>query len=255
MRILSFNVNGIRASKDRLSACLATESPDVLCLQEIKTQSIGDLEFLRSHYPNISMSAAKKKGYSGVAILSKESPINMSTVFENPDGEYPFLEEGRILTAEFPHWYVVCTYVPNSKAKLERLEERLVWEAWMRKHVNALQAKKPVILCGDLNVCHTDLDYWSPKPNPKSPGLSPEEKESMTSLMHECDLVDSFRDMYPTERGYSFWSPWANSKADNKGWRLDYFLVSRSLSRRIGRSSCLDTYCTSDHGPIVLDII
>lgn len=255
MRFLSFNVNGIRASKERLTACLRSEIPDVLCLQEIKTQSMADLEFLRSQYPHISISVAKKKGYSGVAILSKEEPIHVSTAFEGSEGEYPFLEEGRILTAEFPHWFLICTYAPNSKAKLERIEERLIWEQWMRKHVNALQVKKPVILCGDLNVCHGYLDYWSPKPNPKAPGLSPEEKAAMTSLLHECNLVDSFRNLYPTERSYSFWSPWGNSKAGNKGWRLDYFLVSQILASRIGRASCLDSFCTSDHGPVVLDIV
>jgi exodeoxyribonuclease-3 len=254
MRLLSFNVNGIRAAKERVLSCIATEQPDIVCLQETKTSSATDLDFLASEYPYRYLHAAKRKGYSGVALLSKTEPLQVSQTFEGSEGTFPFLEEGRILTAEFSDWYVVNVYVPNSKAKLERLEERLVWEEWIQRHLNALQARKPVLYCGDLNVCHTDLDYWSPKPNPKTPGLSPQEKVAMTTLLGTCDLVDSFRYQHPAERGYSYWSPWANSKGDNKGWRLDYILVSRSLVPNIATTKCLDTYCTSDHGPILLDL-
>jgi exodeoxyribonuclease-3 len=254
MRILSFNVNGIRAAKDRILSCAIAEHPDILCFQEIKTQSLGDLEFLRHLYPHISIHTAKRKGYSGVAILSKDAPIEVTTTFEGSEGSYPFLEEGRILTAEFKDWFLVCVYSPNSKPKLERLEERMIWEEWLLRHMKSLKVRKPVILCGDLNVCHTLLDYWMPKHNPKTSALTPQEKGAMTTLLTECDLVDSFRHLQPEDRTYSYWSPWANSKQENKGWRLDYFLVSKSLVPNITDAKCLDCYCKSDHGPVYLDL-
>jgi exodeoxyribonuclease III len=258
MRILSFNVNGIRAIREtpRLLTCINEQAPDILCLQEIKTQDPKDLDFLKSHYPNIALSVAEKRGYSGVALCSKTAPISLHTNFLDPPSTNtevpPFVSEGRLITAEFAEFFLVTTYVPNTKPKLARLEERRVWESWMRRHIQHLQIRKPVILCGDLNVCHTNLDYWSPKAQPKTPGLSPEEKEDMDSLLSTCDLVDSFRFLHPSERQYTFWSPWANSKRDNKGWRLDYILVSRSLSSAIKEAACLDTYCTSDHGPVLV---
>jgi exodeoxyribonuclease-3 len=261
MRILSWNVNGIRAiaKTPRLLTCLATEAPDILCLQEIKTQDSNDLEFLRALYPYIAVATAEKKGYSGVALLSKEEPITIETGFkgsvDNADNadNAAFLKEGRILTAEYADRFVVCTYVPNAKADLVRLEERMVWEAWMRRHVQHLSSLKPVILCGDLNVCHTELDYWS-RPAPKTPGLSPQEKEAMGQLLESCDLVDSFRFLHPIQRSYSYWSPFGASKEKGKGWRLDYVLVSRTIADRIAHAACLEAYCTSDHGPVLLDI-
>ncbi len=264
MKIISFNVNGIRAirSGGRIQDCIGEELPDILCLQEIKTQDVGDLEFLREWFPHIFISAADKKGYSGVALLCKQAPLSVTKEFlESANGSEapPFTKEGRILTAEFPgSIYVISTYVPNSKAKLLRIEERLIWETWMRRHIRQLQTSSSgrVIVCGDFNVCHGPLDYWTDvtKAKATSPGLSPQEKSAMDSLISECDLVDTYRVLHPTERAYSFWSPWANCKRDNKGWRLDYILVSKELGATVRRAECLEKFCESDHCPIIAEL-
>lgn len=268
MRVISFNVNGLRAIANKTKtgeslsenitslSCLQTlvheQNPDVLCLQEVKTQSLADFAFLEPYFPYITLSPSlTKKGYSGVALLSKHRPLSISSLTE---GAYEYAKEGRMITAEFESVFVVTVYTPNSKEKLARIEERLQWEAELRAHLQTLDCTKPVILCGDLNCAYSPtLDIHNPKPQPLVPGLSPQERAAFQQML-ECGFVDSFRHMYPDRIKYSYWSNFARSRARNVGWRLDYLMVSSRLADNINSVDCLNDYFGSDHCPVLLDI-
>ena len=273
MRIISFNVNGIRAvngkgkdgkkgsdaSVNLLHTLVAEQNPDVLCLQEIKTSDEKDLSSYKDILPYIKINHSKtKKGYSGVAILSKDKPINYYEDFAYAPDRFihvkdkDFTNEGRILTAEFDTHFVVTVYTVNSKDGLTRLPDRLIWDKLFRKYINILQGTKPVVICGDLNCAHNEIDLHNPRTNRKSPGFSDEERESFNKLLRICALRDTYRSLYPESVKYTYWSNMGNARGRNVGWRIDYVLVGGGIE--VNSADCLNDYYGSDHCPIIADI-
>lgn len=264
MKLISFNINGIRANNKReynaLQTIIDEYNPDFISLQEIKCSMCNFNEFEKYNcYPHIIINPAKsKKGYSGTAILSKIKPLNIYFDFNFLDIklDFDFINEGRVITIEFEKYYIVTCYVPNSKPNLERLEQRTnIWESLMRKYINKLQELKPVILCGDLNVAHQNIDIFNHKGHSKSAGFTNEEREEFSKLLKECNLIDTFRELYPEEKKYTYWSYLGNARIKNKGWRIDYFLISNKLKTKIKNSLLLDHIYGSDHCPILFELI
>lgn len=290
MRIVSFNINGSKAICGKLkngekkghysNNCLKTlikeTQADILCLQEIKTQDpVNDLgsliethagikkpEHLRPYYKYLYYNLAEKKGYSGTAILCNVEPEWIAYDFkhfsEDTIGAYKqfaFTREGRMITAKFETFVLVNCYVPNTKSDLSRLDERLKWEQLIRNYVTALELETelPVIICGDLNVAHKEIDIHSPKTNKKSAGFTQEERDAFSEFL-KTGFVDTFRTMKPDETKYSYWSNFRNARENNKGWRLDYFIVSTDIIKNVNISDILIEYQGSDHAPIILDI-
>lgn len=269
MRIISFNVNGIRSvnTKDKagtkgaapatnlLRTLIAEQAPDVLCLQEIKTgeSAEADLAPYKDLMPWITTNTPKaKKGYSGVAILSRTAPLAVHADFWDTGLNAAGLDEGRILTAEFDTVFVVTVYTINSKDGLTRLPDRLAWDAAFREYIHHLQGIKSVVVCGDLNCAHEEIDIHNPKGHRRSPGFSDEERASFGRLLAECALRDSFRRMRPAEAKYTYWSNMGQARKRNAGWRIDYILVGAGLA--IGGADCLVEYGGSDHCPVVADV-
>lgn len=249
MTFISWNVNGWRACLGKGFADFLTESaPDFLCLQETKMQP----EQMEVAFPDyhIHWNSAVKKGYSGTAILTKEAPIAVSNGMNLEE----FDQEGRLITLEYPAFYLVCCYTPNAQSELKRLDFRMAWEDALREYLQGLDGKKPVIYCGDLNVAHQEIDLKNPKTNQKNPGFSPQEREKMTQLL-ASGFVDSFRHLYPTQEGaYSWWSYRANAREKNIGWRIDYFLLSDRWANRIQEAGILPQVMGSDHCPVTLTL-
>ncbi len=247
MKLISWNVNGLRAvMKKNFFDFLREEDPDILCLQETKMQE-GQVEVLTEGYHQYWCSA-EKKGYSGVLTLTKEAPISVTYGLDIHHHD----QEGRIITAEFPDYYLVNVYVPNSKEGLARLPYRMEWEDDFRTYVMSLD--KPVIICGDMNVAHKEIDLKNPKTNRKNAGFSDEEREKMT-VLQESGFIDTFRYFYPDAEGaYSWWSYRFNARANNAGWRIDYFLVSKELENRLVDAKILSDVLGSDHCPVVLEL-
>ncbi len=252
MKIISWNVNGVRAVvKKDFDACVAQMSPDVLCIQETKAQDDQALEALAAmtNY-HVYVNSAVRKGYSGTAILSKNKPIEVS----NDIGVEEFDTEGRVITAEFDGFYLVTVYVPNSGSGLARLAHRKAWDKAFQVYLKNLELKKPVVLCGDLNVAHRAIDLKNPKPNyNKTAGYTQDEIDGLDSLI-ESGFVDTFRFFYPEEIKYSWWSYRFNSRAKNVGWRIDYFLVSQSFTSRLKDAFILNEIHGSDHCPVGIEI-
>jgi exodeoxyribonuclease-3 len=263
--IVSFNVNGIRSvnAKDKagvkgttapsvLSQLAADHAVDILCLQEIKTSNpTTDLEQYHQTFPHIyARVPTEKKGYSGVAILSKTEPLHVSM----PAIGSPADNEGRVITAEFPDFILVNCYTPNSKDGLARLEERLEWDALFSKYLQAESARKPLILVGDLNCAHKEIDIHNPKNKTKSAGFSPQERDSFTCLLHETGLIDTYRTLNPNTVKYSWWSAITRGRERNTGWRIDYVLASPALLPRITAAEILNDFHGSDHCPVLLSI-
>ena len=249
MKLVSWNVNGLRSCLTKgFLEYVAQEDPDVICLQETKLQpeqAVFDLEGYHRYF-----NSADKKGYSGTAVLTKTEPISVTFDF----GEDVHRHEGRIITAEYPEFYLVCCYTPNSKEGLARLPYRMEWEDDLREYLMELDKVKPVVYCGDLNVAHEEIDLKNPKTNRKNPGFSDEEREKMTTLLNS-GFVDTFRALYPDVTGaYSWWSYRFNSRAKNAGWRIDYFIVSERLRERIGAAEIRNEVFGSDHCPVVLEL-
>jgi len=273
MRIISFNVNGIRSMAGKIKSgektgqptnnCLTTlveeQKPDILCLQEMKTQSEADLAYLRPHFKHIYVNTAtNKKGYSGVALLTNETPEwTAANLQHDPTNAlqwykgYEFLKEGRMLTAKFATYLVINVYTVNAKPELARLTERLIWEEMLRKYIHLLHTEfqLPIILCGDLNVAHQDMDIYNPKGKSKMPGFSNEEREAFSSLLQTCNMTDTFRHLHPDTKKYTYWSNYARSRERNVGWRIDYVLVSNTIHGNILEAECLQEYGGSDHCP------
>ncbi len=249
MKFISWNVNGLRAVlKKGFMEFLESESPDFLCLQETKMQE-GQIELETPGYFQY-WDSAEKKGYSGTLILTKKEPISVSygIGIEKHD------KEGRAVTAEFEDFYLVNFYVPNSQEKLKRLDYRMEWEDDAREYLKTLEKKKPVILCGDLNVAATEIDLKNPKTNRKNAGFSDEEREKFAVLL-DSGFIDTFRYFYPDLEGaYSWWSYRFNARANNAGWRIDYFLVSLALEKRLKEAKILSEVYGSDHCPVSLVI-
>lgn len=247
MELISWNVNGLRACMNKgFGEFLKRESPDVICLQETKMyREQGNFDFAGYHeYWN----SAERKGYSGTAIFSKTEPLSVTYGMGIPEHD----TEGRVITAEYPAFYLVTVYTPNAKRELERLDYRMVWEDAFREYLLGLKAKKPVVVCGDLNVAHQPIDLKNFKSNIGNAGYTYEERGKMTELL-ASGFVDSFRHLYPERKdAYSWWSYMGNARANNTGWRIDYFLVSQGFADKIADSQILPEVTGSDHCPVKL---
>lgn len=253
MKILSFNVNGVRACAGKtLLQDLNVLDCDVVCLQETKAtpdQVAEALSGLTGYH--LYAYSADKKGYSGTAILSKELPLSVKRGL----GIVEHDNEGRVITAEFQDYYVVTAYVPNSSSGLKRLEYRTKdWDVAFLAFLKDLERSKPVVVCGDLNVAHQPIDLKNPKPNyNKTPGYTQLEIDGLTTML-TSGLVDTYRHLNPTTVKYSWWSYRGGSRERNVGWRLDYFLVSESLMVKVKNSEILNNVLGSDHCPVLLSM-
>lgn len=277
IKLVSWNVNGLRSiltkTKDgkkhkahiqnnSLSSVIDELKPDIICLQEIRCSDTFDfddvLQYKDKGYTFVGRNCAKnKKGYSGVMVLSK-LPFT-EVMFDMPHlGPNHYLnEEGRVITVIYPSFILVNSYVPNAKPDLSRLEYRTnEWEPSMRKHINNMKAKynKPVIACADWNVAPTDIDVHNPKGAKNKHGFTEQEKEAFRLLLKECELVDTYRKVHPTSIQYSWWSNFAKSRERNLGWRIDTFLVSSSIEKKIKDADIHTQYFGSDHAPVALDV-
>ena len=247
MKLISWNVNGIRACvKKGFLDYFNEQDADIFCIQETKLQE-GQIDLnLEGYYQYWNY--AKKKGYSGTAIFSKKKPLSVSygLNIEEPD------QEGRIITLEFENFYMITVYTPNSQTGLARLDYRMKWEDDFKAYLKDLDIKKPVILCGDLNVAHKEIDLKNPKNNINNPGFTVFEREKLTNLLDE-GFIDSFRYLYPDKEFiYSWWSYRFNARKNNAGWRIDYFLTSDKLQDKI-EDALIDTEILgSDHCPVIL---
>ena len=249
MKLVSWNVNGLRACLNKGFLDFCTQSgADAICLQETKMQPQQADFDLPGYYRY--WNSAEKKGYSGTAIFSRSEPLSVSY----DHGEPLHRREGRIITAEYPAFYLVCCYTPNSQDGLRRLEYRMEWEDSLREYLLQLDAVKPVVLCGDLNVAHEEIDLKNPGTNHMNPGFTDQEREKMTRLL-DAGFVDSFRYLYPEQTGaYSWWSYRTQARSRNAGWRIDYFIVSRKLQDRIRGAAICSEIPGSDHCPVSLEL-
>lgn len=247
MKLMSWNVNGLRACMGKgFGDFLKEENPDIICLQEIKMmKEQGDVD-ADGYYQY--WNSAEKKGYSGTLVLTKKEPINVSYGMGIDVHDH----EGRVITCEYDDFFLVNVYTPNSKDGLLRLDYRMEWEDDFREFLKNLEKKKPVIICGDLNVAHKEIDLKNPKTNRKNAGFTDEEREKLSTLL-ASGFIDSFRYFYPDlESAYSWWSYRFNARANNSGWRIDYFLVSKALESRLQNARILSHVFGSDHCPVEL---
>ena len=249
LKLISWNVNGIRACVNKgFSDFFKSADADIFCIQETKCQP-GQIELNFEGYQSY-WNSAEKKGYSGTAIFSKEKPNAISYGIGIPEHD----KEGRVITLEFEKFYMVNIYTPNSKRELERLVYRQVWEDEIRKYLLQLNKTKPVIMCGDLNVAHEEIDLKNPKSNRGNAGFTDEEREKMTELLN-AGFVDSFRYLYPDKvDAYSWWSYMGRAREKNIGWRIDYFIVSKDIANKIQNAEIYPEIMGSDHCPIGLEI-
>lgn len=249
MKCISWNVNGLRAvvKKGFMDAFNELDA-DFFCLQETKLQD-GQIELELSGYHQY-WNYAEKKGYSGTAIFTKHEPLAVTYGI----GIEEFDTEGRVITLEYPEYFMITCYTPNSQSELKRLEYRMEWEDAFRKYLDALKEKKSVILCGDLNVAHENIDLKNWKTNQKNAGFTPEEREKFTILL-QSGFTDTFRYFYPELAGvYSWWSYRFNARANNAGWRIDYFVTSQDLNDKLVDAKIHTEIFGSDHCPVELDI-
>ena len=246
-KLISWNVNGLRACMDKgFMEYLTKENPDAICLQEIKLQE-GQIEMDLPDY-HCYWNYAEKKGYSGTAIFTKEEPISVTYGIGIEEHDH----EGRVITAEFEDYYLIACYTPNSKNELLRLDYRMVWEDAIRNYLKGLEKTKPVILCGDLNVAHQEIDLKNPKTNRRNAGFTDEERSKMTELLNS-GFIDTFRYLYPEVKDvYSWWSYRFKAREKNAGWRIDYFIVSEILKDRIADAKIHTEVLGSDHCPVEL---
>lgn len=249
MKLISWNVNGIRAcvKKGFLDFFKETDA-DIFCLQETKLQE-GQIELELEGYHQY-WNYAERKGYSGTAIFTKQEPHSVSYGLGIEEHD----QEGRVITLEFDNFYMVTVYTPNSKNELLRLDYRMVWEDEFRSYLLRLNETKPVIVCGDLNVAHQEIDLKNPKTNQKNAGFTIEERTKMSTLL-DSGFIDTFRFFYPELEGaYSWWSYRFNARKNNAGWRIDYFLTSQELKEKLKDAKIHSDILGSDHCPVELDI-
>ena len=249
MKLVSWNVNGLRAclGKGFLDAFSALDA-DIFSIQETKMQP-GQAELDLPGYKQY-WNSAEKKGYSGTAVFTRLEPLNVTYGIGSEEHD----REGRAITLEFENFYLVNCYVPNAQRELTRLDWRMEWEDALRAYLLELDSRKPVIYCGDLNVAHQEIDLKNAKSNRGNAGFTDEERAKMTQLL-EAGFVDSFRHLYPDKTGaYSWWSYMFHAREKNAGWRIDYFLVSKSIADKIGDSIIHPEIMGSDHCPVELDI-
>lgn len=249
MKLISWNVNGIRACVSKgFEDFFKSIDADVFSIQETKCQP-GQIELEFDGYTSY-WNSAEKKGYSGTAIFTKKEPVSVTYGIGIPEHD----KEGRVITLEFEKYYLVNIYTPNSKRELERLEYRCIWEDEIRKYLLQLNKKKPVIMCGDLNVAHEEIDLKNPKTNHHNAGFTDEEREKMTKLL-ESGFTDSFRYLYPElENQYSWWSYMGHAREKNVGWRIDYFIVSNDIKEKIQEAQIFPEIYGSDHCPVGVTI-
>ena len=249
MKFVSWNVNGLRAVREKGFEDIFKEfNADFFCLQEIKLQE-GQIDISFDGYDSY-WNYAQKKGYSGTAIFTKHKPLNViyGLGIEEHDNE------GRLITLEYDNYYIATVYTPNAKQELLRLDYRQKWEDDFREFFKKLDDKKPVIICGDMNVAHQEIDLKNPKSNHQNPGFSDEEREKFTLLL-DSGFIDTFRYFYPDkENEYSWWSYRGSARKNNTGWRIDYFLISDRLKEKLKSASIHQNILGSDHCPVSLEI-
>ena len=251
MKLISWNVNGLRAAMGKgFMDTFAQLDADAFCLNETKLQP-GQIELDLPGYHQY-WNSAEKKGYSGVSVFTRQEPLSVRYGI----GVDEFDHEGRVLTLEMPQFYLVSCYTPNSQDGLKRLEYRMRWEDAFLSYLKSLEREKPVVLCGDLNVAHQEIDIKNPKSNRMNAGFTDQEREKMTRLLN-AGFVDTFRALHPDETGaYSWWSYRFHARENNAGWRIDYFIVSESLREHVREAAIHPEIFGSDHCPVelVLDI-
>ena len=249
MKLISWNVNGLRAAINKgFNDFFDSINADIFCVQETKLQP-EQISFEKEGYKAFWNSAVKK-GYSGTAVFTKIEPIKVSYGIGIEEHD----QEGRVITLEFEKFFLVNCYTPNSKRELERLEYRQIWEDYFRKYLVNLDKIKPVILCGDLNVAHKEIDLKNPNSNHHNAGFTDEERQKMTELLNS-GFTDSFRYMYPDKKDeYSWWSYMFHARENNAGWRIDYFIVSNKIKEQILDAKIHQEVFGSDHCPVELDI-
>jgi exodeoxyribonuclease-3 len=248
MKFISWNVNGFRACLEKgFEDFFKAQDADFFCIQETKMQ-VGQATFEPDGYYQYWYSA-EKKGYSGTAVFTKHEPISVKYGLGIPEHD----TEGRATTLEYKDFYLLCVYTPNAQRELARLDYRMEWEDALRNYIVSLDASKPVIYCGDLNVAHNEIDLKNPKTNHFSAGFSDEERGKMTELL-ASGMVDTFRTLHPDEVKYSWWSYRFRARENNAGWRLDYFLVSDGAFEKVRRADILNDVFGSDHCPVLLEI-
>lgn len=248
MKLISWNVNGMRAVMNKGFETIFQElDADIFCVQETKMQQ-GQAQI---NFPGYQQywNSAERKGYSGTAIFTKIVPEKVIYGL----GKEEFDNEGRVITLEFKEFFLITMYTPNSKRELERLDYRMKWEDEVRKYLIELDKKKPIILCGDLNVAHEEIDIKNPKTNHQSAGFTDQEREKMTELL-KTGFIDTYRYLYPEKIQYSWWSYLFHAREKNVGWRLDYFILSNRLKDNIQEAKILTEIYGSDHCPVELDI-
>lgn len=253
MKLISWNVNGLRAAtKKGFKEFFEQENADIFCIQETKMQQdqIDDeINEIFKQY-NCYWNSAIKKGYSGTAVFTKQKPLNVTYGLGIEEHD----QEGRVITLEFEKFYLVNCYTPNSKRELERLDYRMIWEEEFRKYLLRLNETKTVILCGDLNVAHKEIDLKNPKTNRHSAGFTDEERNKMTKLLNS-GFTDTYRYLYPTKENiYTWWSYMFKAREKNAGWRIDYFIVSKSIEKEIQEAMIFSDILGSDHCPVGLQL-
>lgn len=249
-KLISWNVNGLRACMDKgFTDFVATEQPDMLCLQETKMQQ-GQADIPLNGDYHEYWNSAEKKGYSGVALFTKTQPATVTYGMNIDEHDH----EGRMITADYGAFYLVTVYTPNSQNELKRLAYRMQWEDDFRAYLCRLDATKPVIVCGDMNVAHQEIDLKNPSGNRRNAGFTDEERGKMTQLLN-AGFTDTFRHFYPdaTDR-YSWWSYRFQSRKKNAGWRIDYFLVSNRFMNRVQDARILSDVLGSDHCPVLIEL-
>lgn len=248
MKLVSWNVNGLRACVGKgFFEFLSAENPDMMCLQEtkLKPEQAPQVDGYREYW-----CSAEKKGYSGTALFTKSEPLSVSFGLGIEEHDH----EGRVITAEYEDFYLVTVYTPNSQDGLKRLDYRMQWEDAFRGHLCALDQKKPVVVCGDMNVAHEEIDLKNPKTNRRNAGFTDEERGKMTELLG-AGFADTFRRLHPgLEGAYSWWSYRFHAREKNAGWRIDYFLVSERLMPRVKDARILSDVFGSDHCPVLLEL-
>ena len=250
MKFVSWNVNGLRACMTKgFAEYFAAADADTLCLQETKLQA-GQIDFAPEGY-HCYWNYAQKKGYSGTAVFTREEPLSVSYGIGIPEHD----TEGRVITLEFPEFYFVCVYTPNAQAELTRLDYRMKWEDDFRAYLHGLDEHKPVIVTGDMNVAHQEIDLKNPKTNRGSAGFTDEERGKFTQLL-DAGFTDTFRALYPDARdAYSWWSYRFKARERNTGWRIDYFLVSNRIFPRVTDAAIHADVLGSDHCPVSLTLV
>ena len=248
MKFISWNTNGLRACVGKgFEESFKALDADFFCLQETKMQA-GQLDLMFDEYESF-WNYADKKGYSGTAIFAKHKPLNV--VYGMNINEHD--HEGRVITLEMDNFYLVTVYTPNSQDELKRLDYRMTWEEDFQSYLKKLDDKKPVIVCGDMNVAHEAIDIKNPKSNRRNAGFTDEEREKMTNLLNN-GFTDSFRTLYPEQVTYSWWSYRFHARENNTGWRIDYFLISDRLKDRLKDAKIHTEIFGSDHCPVELII-